>query len=358
MLNPPTPNSGRAVDIAALDLQAFGAGVAVRREQGHAVLVHPLREPARVPKMIAARAIGPAKRWRWRGGQHRHCDPPAQDEWSRRDVATGAGSLRCARATRRVVDRFLAGVLLEDNGATSNAFSLLLARSFVLGVPGLPAQGMRALPRQLVEPLAGRIALNRKVTRVERDGQGWMVRGDDSVVSARDVVVAADPAHAAALTGQPVPRTHGVVTDWWAVSEVPSPYSMLWVDGRVKPRGPVLNTAVISAAVPSYAPPGRHLISASALLAEDGAEPPETVTRRHAADILGGDGHGWELVTRHVIRHALPAQPPPLRVRRSVRVGDGLWWCGDHRDTASIQGALVSGRRTAEALLNERRVPG
>ncbi|OBF23682.1 amine oxidase [Mycobacterium kubicae] len=359
VLNPAYPELGRAVDIAALDLQAFGAGVAVRREQGHAVLVHPLREPARVPKMIAARAIGPREALalaRWAAPALR----PRRLKTSGRDETLRQALDRCGvrGLPRRVVDRFLAGVLLEDNGATSNAFSLLLARSFVRGVPGLPAQGMRALPRQLAEPLAGRIALNRKVTRVERDGQGWMVRGDDSVVSARDVVVAADPAHAAALTGQPVPRTHGVVTDWWAVSEVPSPSSMLWVDGRVKPRGPVLNTAVISAAVPSYAPPGRHLISASALLAEDGAEPPETVTRRHAADILGGDGHGWELVTRHVIRHALPAQPPPLRVRRSVRVGDGLWWCGDHRDTASIQGALVSGRRTAEALLNERRVPG
>ena len=41
----------------------------------------------------------------------------------------------------------------------------------------------------------------------------------------------------------------------------------------------------------------------------------------------------------------------PLRVRRPVRIREGLWWCGDHRDTASIQGAMVSGRRTADAVL-------
>jgi hypothetical protein len=126
---------------------------------------------------------------------------------------------------------------------------------------------------------------------------------------------------------------------------------MLWVDGRAHPPGPVLNTAVVSAAAPTYAPPGRHLISASALVTPDGAAPEETVMRRHAADILGTDGSGWDPVTRHVVREALPAQPPPLRVRGSVRISDGLWWCGDHRDTASIQGALVSGRRTAELLL-------
>jgi predicted NAD/FAD-dependent oxidoreductase len=33
-----------------------------------------------------------------------------------------------------------------------------------------------------------------------------------------------------------------------------------------------------------------------------------------------------------------------------VTVGD-LVVCGDHRDTGSIQGALVSGQRAAEAVL-------
>ena len=75
--------------------------------------------------------------------------------------------------------------------------------------------------------------------------------------------------------------------------------------------------------------------------------------RRHAADILGVDMRAWTRVTRHVVPHALPVQPPPLSVRRPVRVSDGLWLCGDHRDTASIQGALVSGRRTAEAVLRD-----
>jgi predicted NAD/FAD-dependent oxidoreductase len=30
---------------------------------------------------------------------------------------------------------------------------------------------------------------------------------------------------------------------------------------------------------------------------------------------------------------------------------DGVYVCGDHRDTSSIQGALVSGRRAAQAVL-------
>jgi hypothetical protein len=34
-----------------------------------------------------------------------------------------------------------------------------------------------------------------------------------------------------------------------------------------------------------------------------------------------------------------------------VDLGDGLFVAGDHRDTPSIQGALVSGRRAGDAVL-------
>jgi hypothetical protein len=34
-----------------------------------------------------------------------------------------------------------------------------------------------------------------------------------------------------------------------------------------------------------------------------------------------------------------------------VSLGHGLFVCGDHRDTASIQGALYSGRRTGRAVV-------
>jgi tRNA pseudouridine-54 N-methylase len=35
----------------------------------------------------------------------------------------------------------------------------------------------------------------------------------------------------------------------------------------------------------------------------------------------------------------------------AVDLGNGLFVAGDHRDTPSQQGALVSGRRAAEAVL-------
>jgi hypothetical protein len=357
VLNPAYPELRRAVDVTALDLQPFGAGVALRRQSGSAVLAHPLREPKLVPKMLASGVIRPRDLVaiaRWALPALR---PAALKSHVGADITLRAGldEKGVSGELRRLIDRFLAGVLLEDTGSSSNAFALLLARMFLLGVPALPAAGMQSLPRLMATPLSGLISLNHAVTGIERDGTSWRVSGPDASVRANTVVVATDPTTAATLTGSSPPPTHGVVTDWWSTDEAPTTRPMLWVDARRDPPGPVLNTAVISAAAPGYAPAGQHLIAASALLDTDGAAPPDSVTRRHAADIMGADGGSWKLLTRSHIRHALPAQPAPLRLRQPVAVGDGLWWCGDHRDTASIQGALVSGRRTAEAILRNRR---
>jgi hypothetical protein len=62
----------------------------------------------------------------------------------------------------------------------------------------------------------------------------------------------------------------------------------------------------------------------------------------------------WELVGRYEVPHALPAMPEPHGLRKPVRLGDGRYVCGNHRDTSSPQGALASGTRTARAVLADR----
>ena len=51
-----------------------------------------------------------------------------------------------------------------------------------------------------------------------------------------------------------------------------------------------------------------------------------------------------------------PAEAPTMaEPRRPVARGaDGLFVCGDHRDQPSIEGAIVSGLRTAEAIVGTR----
>lgn len=354
VLNPAYPELDRCIDVAALQLQPFGAGVGVRRERGDVVLAHPLRAPSRIPAMLARRAVAPKDvlalvRWAHDALRPGHLKRGG-------DTSLGAALDRSGVSgeVRRVIDKFLSGVVLDDSGATSNAFALLLVRTFALGVPALPVGGMAELPRQLAAPLGERVVLHRRVVEITRAGSGWQVRAEDgSTVAAREVVVATDAPRAAQWIGGTPAVMHGVVTDWWATDQPWHGPPMLWVDGRPGATGPVVNTAVISAAAPSYAPAGRHLIAASALVGPGHPEPTDDRMRAHAATILGITDADWQPVIRHVVPDALPPQLPPLVVRKPVRDPSGLWVCGDHRDTASIQGALVSGRRAAEGVLAE-----
>ena len=77
----------------------------------------------------------------------------------------------------------------------------------------------------------------------------------------------------------------------------------------------------------------------------------EHAVRAQLRLVYGVDPRRWQLVGTYAVADALPAMLPPLAVRQDVDLGDGLFVAGDHRDTASIQGALVSGRRTAAAVL-------
>jgi predicted NAD/FAD-dependent oxidoreductase len=67
----------------------------------------------------------------------------------------------------------------------------------------------------------------------------------------------------------------------------------------------------------------------------------------------------WRHLRTYRIPYAQPEQAPPALTpwRREVRLRAGLYICGDHRDNASINGALESGRRAAEAVLEDETQP-
>ena len=117
-------------------------------------------------------------------------------------------------------------------------------------------------------------------------------------------------------------------------------------------RGPLVNTVVMSHAAPDYAPAGSALVSASALGVWESPDQ-EKAVRDHLSWLYGVPTRQWELIASYPIRYALPAMPVPLEFQRPVRTSEGLYVAGDHRDTSSIQGALVSGRRAARAVLKD-----
>jgi len=349
VLNPAYPAVRRWVDVDALALRRFPVAVGVRLEDRLARLAHPLRHPCALPETVRAGLVRPTDLvalGRWAGPTLASAraaktgpDSPLDEAWDRAGLR---GPLR-----ESVLEPFLAGVLADDRQETSDAYTRLLIRSFAFGRPGVPAAGIGALPAQLADTArrAGvGIRLRHRVVSTRHRASGWHVgiEGQDAV-TARAVVIATGLDRALDVA---LPRPRGLQTWWFAADDAPSADAALRVDGRR--RGPIVNTAVLTNTAPTYAPRGQHLVQATCVM-------PSAVTedgiRRQLAEIWDADTRPWRLLRRDDIARALPAQDPPLRLRRPVRLDDGRYVAGDHRDTASIQGALVSGQRAAEAVL-------
>ena len=349
LYNPAYPEGARMFDHEDLDLRGFERGAIIASGGRRFRLGDPRAHPGWVVDALRAPTGGPLALARFAAYAVRCAtvDPRVlteRQDGPSRTVLASAG-VNSALMTS-VVQPFLAGVFLEEELTTSRRFADLILRSFVRGTPSVPAAGMQALPEQLARDLPT-LHLNTSVTAVEPG----RVTTDRGTVTAGAVVVAVGPGQVPALLpGRPAPQTRSCTT-WYHVPDQPPGdlafgQALLTLDADHA--GPVVNSAVMTHAAPSYAPPGASLVASTAV----GLHPdlPESVVRGLLARMYGVPTDRWQLVARYDVPDALPAMVPPLNVRQSVVLGDGMFIAGDHRDTASIQGALVSGRRAATAV--------
>jgi phytoene dehydrogenase-like protein len=350
LLNPAYPRLRRLAGAGVLaadrlELRQFTAGVRVALDGRHQVLADPRRSPRDLPSTL--RGLGsPIEQARFAGWALRCLlrrpaallAEPDEPYGRRLDRVGVRGPLRTG-----VLEPFLAGVLGEDQAESSARFVALLIRTFARGTPGVPARGMQVLPELLAAALpAGVLRLGVRVEAVT----GPTARSSAGPLTGRAVLVATDPATAATLTGLPRPELRSLTTFWFSAERSPYSRAILHLDGLR--RGPLANAAVLSDAAPAYSPDGRALIAASMVgLPGTGAE---QQVRRQLELMYGTSTTGWQLLRVDALGDALPAMRAPLDVRQPVRLTDMLFVAGDHRDTASQQGALASGARAAAAI--------
>ena len=343
VLNTSYPALKAAADLAALDLRPFVSGAAVRDAAGDLHrLTNPLRSGGLIPT-ATDRLLPVADRAKLVAWTSRVLAAPPSRSAGRID-RSGAQELAAAGlsgpATELFLRPFLSGVLgSADLAATSAAFVRLVWRSFALGTIAVPASGMAALPRQLAATLPdGVLRLNSPVTGLD----GLTVTTADGPLTGRAVLVATDPVTAGALLpGLDEPPMRALTTLYHVADAPPVDAGLLYLDAT---GGPVANTVVLPT---DYSPDGRALIPSTVL----GDQADEPLVRKELERLYGVPTGDWSHLHTAVVARALPAFPAGRPVRSPVDLGDGLFVAGDHRDTPSTQGALVSGRRAAEAVL-------
>ena len=299
VLNPAYPAVRRWVDVGALGLGSFDAGVLARTDAGLRVLADPRRTPRLGVDTLRSGLLDAGDVWglgRWLAPSLAR--PQAAAAGPDTTLARALDDHRVNGDLRRVLDRFMAGVVVDPDGTTSAQFTRLLLRSFALGRPGLPEGGMRRLPEQLAAGLADvRTAVSVDAVRSTVTGMAG-VDTAGGALTARQVVVATGPTEANRLAGVPRVAMNGLTTWWFAVDEAPDPRRLVAVDARgaQAPPGPVWNAAVVSTVAPSYAPagktPGRgHDPARPARRGGErgrGARPPRRPVRLRHHELAGG----------------------------------------------------------------------
>jgi phytoene dehydrogenase-like protein len=270
----------------------------------------------------------------------------------------------------KVVDRFfapfLAGIFLERELATSSRYFQFLFRMFAYGDAAVPENGMEMLPRQLAVRLkSGTLETNVRVSAIRRNGNEFALdAGRKAGYPARQIVLAMDDGQVRSLLYNQNGRNRptGDLVEWnrtttfyYAADRTPIDGPLLVLNGDGPAAGPMNHAMVLSQASERYAPPGAHLIAANVIgRAPQSGSQIELLERDVRAQLerwFGADVRKWTVVGGYPVTHALPQCAHADWQQSNPRLMDGVYVCGDYRETPSIQGALASGRRAAESVL-------
>lgn len=345
------PEVSRQLDVDTLDLRAFDPGSLIWTGGR----LHRVGDPRRMPTALASSALAPfgtvadKARLALLQRELRGSDPR---RLLRDPDITTIDALRDRGFSPTMIDRFFrplfGGIQLDPSLSASQRMFEVILRCLTVGSSVVPALGMQAIPDQLAAGLrAGTVELGVEVAEV---APGRVRTTDGRVVAADQVVVAVEGPAASRLLGLPPVGSRVVSCVWFAADAPPFGDKLIALDGTGT--GPVWNVAVMSNVAPGYAPPGKALVAAACPgVADDGLEP---AARAQLRTWFGPQVEAWRHLRTDAIHHAQPEQAPPFHPKRQVALGEGLFVCGDHRDTPSIQGALYSGRRCADAVIASR----
>lgn len=257
---------------------------------------------------------------------------------------------------------FYQGIFLAPLSEQSASMFAYVFHMFATAPASLPKRGIGAVSDQLAAALPDNVhvELDRTVSLFGDGTLQFSSPEDDTIrkASAPAIVIATDGPSAARLLGSDIETntSRGSICVYFTSSRAPPiDRPILALNGAASnPDVTVNNMFVPSAVCPSFAPPGRTLISTTVVGAEKGMsnEELEEKVRHEMSSWYGQDVvDEWEMLRIYRIPHSQSAQNPDYVFKRDVQLKDGLFVCGDHRNAPTVNGALQSGCEAAEKVL-------
>lgn len=348
------PEARRVLDYAGLDLKPFHPGALIR----FAGRFHQLTDPFRRPQDFVQTVFNPIgtftdkyRLWRLRRDALQHPNSSATIPRSTAEVLQGYGF--SAGILTSFFSPFLGGVLLESALATPGWIFEYIWGAFSRGATALPRDGMGAIAQQLAGALpAGTVRFNQSVQEIH--GLNPVLESGERFTS--DVlVIATDDATAAHLRGESRP-SHAARSSITLYFDAPAaPHRGPWLMLNGEGHGLVRTVCVLSEAAPSYAPVGRALISVTVAEPTQARENLPQAVQAFLQSWFGPSVNVWRHLRTDRISRALPPVEilPHSPHGTSPRAADGLYLCGDYRESGTLDGALLSGRKAADAVLTD-----
>lgn len=349
------PQAGKLLDLGTLELSPFEPGALVFDGRKLNRLMDVFRRPAHGLSSLFAPIGTLADKLLVGRLRYRLLRKSDEAIWESPDQQTST-YLRDFGFSEQMIDvffrSFYGGIFLEHELRTSSRMFEFTFKMFSLGSATIPAKGMGEIPAQLARRLTGgTVRLN---ARVAQASATEVVMLDGSTIEGAAVVVATDANQAQNLiSGFEVSdvKWRSVTNIYFSAVESPLKEAIIALNGTGS--GLVNNVCVLSDVVPFYAPEGMALISVSVLGLHEGGELLGKV-RDELKEWFGSRALDWKHLRTDCIPKALPEQLPEAGDSSPSEVlsCDGVWICGDHTKTASIEGAVVSGEEVGKEILN------
>jgi len=228
---------------------------------------------------------------------------------------------------------FYQGVFLENTLETDSKMLQFTFKMFAEAGAAVPKEGMEAIPKQLIAAIGSdRIRYHAKVLAYNATS----VTTSEGKTEIFDKVVVA-------YNSSKELKYHAVTNKYFEADKIPIQTKHVILNAN---KNRVINNVVfISHVAPNYALNGKQLISVSA----NGIHPDSEAFLHDLTSLFGKEVATWKLVKSYLIKEALPIIN--FQNKYTSAAADGIYYCGDHLVQASINGAMESGRRTAEEII-------
>ncbi len=230
---------------------------------------------------------------------------------------------------------FCAGVFLDKSLEVDSDYFIFLLKNFSSGRVAVPKNGMQEIPRQMCSKIGeSEIRLGVDINEISAHE---VVLASGEKIKAKLVVCAFNP-----IVEQNSINFRSVINYYFSTEE-----AIDWGKWLVlippQYKFHINNIAVMSQVSESYSISGNHLLSVSLVGSED---PGEAIVAKELMQIAKRDLK-LKLIKKYKIEKALPK----FFTKEETLVKNGIYYCGDYLSSPSINGALRSGRLTAEKVL-------